>query len=128
MARLPGRCGRSRLTHVLAAWRPQPFLRSEAERLFLELCDRNGLPRPLVNASAAGYEVDFLWPQAGLVVEVDGAATHMTRKAFEGDRRRDRRLAAHGLQVLRVTWPDLQGDGRTLAREIRAVLAARGAC
>jgi hypothetical protein len=58
MARLPGRCGRSRLTHVLAAWRPQPFLRSEAERLFLELCDRNGLPRPLVNASAAGYEVD----------------------------------------------------------------------
>src|SRR5215210_1127010 len=124
LARHPGRKGRFRLYRVLSAWRPQPFTRSEAERRFLRLCEHQGLPRPEVNAFIYGMEVDFVWPAARLVVEVDGAAVHHTRRAFERDRRRDRELAAHGLRVLRVTWHDLE-QGGLLALELDAALRGR---
>jgi very-short-patch-repair endonuclease len=47
----------------------------------------------------AGCIVDFFAPAARLVVEVDGA--HHARQRG-GDRRRERRLAALGIRVLRV--------------------------
>jgi very-short-patch-repair endonuclease len=123
LARVPGRRGRGRLDRVLAAWKPRPFPRSEAEHRFLELCERHGLPRPRVNTNFAGYEVDFLWPEAEVAVEVDGAHTHLTQQAFHRDRRRDRALAARGIQVLRVTWRDLEA-GAELSKQLEAILAA----
>ncbi|MEA2218555.1 MAG: hypothetical protein QOJ35_1181 [Solirubrobacteraceae bacterium] len=64
------------------------------------MCDAAGLPRPEVNAwlpmSPTGYEADFLWRAARLVVETDGRAVHRTRRAFEHDRRRDQRLILAG--------------------------------
>ena len=62
------------------------------------------------------------WPQAKLALEFDGAETHQTRFAFHEDRRRDRRLAAEGIQTLRVTWPDLDA---ALAEQVREVLRQR---
>jgi very-short-patch-repair endonuclease len=109
------------------AWRPEPCTRTKAERLFLALCKRYDLPRPLVNTWIDEQEVDFHWPDYKLVVEVDGE-THHTRRAFEEDRRRDRRLAVKGIQVLRVTWRDLRADPEGVAPEVGAVLAARGPC
>jgi very-short-patch-repair endonuclease len=50
------------------------------------------------------YTVDFLWRNAGLVVETDGREYHATRAAFHRDRRGDVDLAARGLRVLRVDW------------------------
>ena len=125
---VPGRRGSHRLASVLSAWTPPQFTRNEAERRFLRLCERHGLRTPLANARVGGYEVDFHWPDARLVVEVDGAAAHHTRRNFESDRRRDRVLAALGVQVVRVTWLDLTGDGARLARQIEAILRARIAC
>jgi hypothetical protein len=52
--------------------------RSELEIRFLSLIAQARLPRPLVNATGQGLEVDFLWPTHDLVVETDGAATHLT--------------------------------------------------
>ncbi|HEU0023064.1 MAG TPA: DUF559 domain-containing protein [Thermoleophilaceae bacterium] len=72
-----------------------------------------------------GYEVDFFWPEARTVVEVDGAAAHHTRRAFHEDRRRDRTLGLLGTQMLRVTWPDLQTGPAHLAAELRRVLLMR---
>jgi hypothetical protein len=63
-----------------------------------------GLPAPEVNARILGHEVDFLWRDEGLVVEVDGFQFHSTRAAFERDRQRDAELQGAGLRVLRVTW------------------------
>ena len=51
--------------------------------------------------------MDVYWPEAKLALEFDGAETHHTRYAFHADRRRDRVLAAQGIQSVRVTWPDL---------------------
>jgi hypothetical protein len=80
------------------------------------------LSRPLVNATVQGLEVDFLWPTHDLVVETDGAATHLTATAFEADRRRDAILQVAGLRVLRVTWRQLTEHPHTIERTLRALL------
>jgi very-short-patch-repair endonuclease len=123
---LPGRKGRHKLRRVLAAYNDvQPFTRNRAERLVLNMCAKHGLPTPQVNNSIAGYEVDFLWPEANLALEFDGAATHLTRRAFQADRARDRALAAQGIHVVRATWRDLREGEAALAHEVRAIIAIR---
>jgi very-short-patch-repair endonuclease len=122
-ARAGTRTGRGRLTRVLAAYQPEPhFLRSRAERRVKDLCAEAGLPKPQFNISLGGYELDVYWPEARLALEIDGAETHATTYAFHSDRRRDRALAAQGIQVNRVTWPDLNAD---LTRQLREILARR---
>jgi very-short-patch-repair endonuclease len=74
-----------------------------------------------VNATVAGLEVDFYWPRPKLVVEVDGWAFHRTRAAFERDRRRDARLAAAGIRVLRLTDRQLATTPDDVARALQAV-------
>jgi very-short-patch-repair endonuclease len=124
LARVAGRRGRHRLLRVLAAYRPEDHeLDSQAEGRFRALCQRHGLPDPRPQL-IEGYRVDFYWPHARLAVEIDGAAFHHTRRAFHADRARDRALAALGVQVLRVTWRDLD-RGQALARELQRALAAR---
>ena len=121
--RVSGRKGRHRLRRVLVAYQPEPhLLRSRAERRLKRLCRQHHLPQPQFNVSVAGYEVDVYWPDAKLVLEFDGAATHQTRFAFHDDRRRDRALAAEGVQTLRVTWPDLDA---ALADQVREILRQR---
>src|SRR5829696_839262 len=55
--------------------------RARLEERFLALLDRYGVEEPETGAWVAGYELDFLWPRAGLVVELDGLAAHKTRAA-----------------------------------------------
>jgi very-short-patch-repair endonuclease len=124
-ARAPNRRGRHKLNRVLATWRPEPFTRAKSERLFLAICKRHDLPRPRVNTWIGEQEVDFYWPDHKLVVEVDGGETHNTRRAFLEDRRRDRRLAVMGIQVMRVTWDDLVRNADEVGVQVKAVLAAR---
>jgi very-short-patch-repair endonuclease len=114
--RVPGRKSRHKLHRALTADDPPPPSRNDAERLLHDLCIQHGLPRPHVNASLHGHEVDLYWPEARLVVELDGSASHMTRRAFREDRRRDRRLAAEGIQVIRVTDPADTADIRAVYR------------
>jgi very-short-patch-repair endonuclease len=121
--RAGARRGRHRLNRVLAAYQPEPhFLRSEAERRLKRLCESHSLPQPQFNVWVAGYELDAYWPDARFALEIDGAATHHTRHAFHADRRRDRVLATAGIQVSRVTWPDLNAD---LVEQVREILARR---
>lgn len=73
--------------------------RSEAERRLLELLRKAQLPGPEVNASFNGCEIDFLWRDRRLAVEVDGLTFHSTAGRFESDRRRDAGLAGPGFRV-----------------------------
>jgi very-short-patch-repair endonuclease len=124
--RLPGRKGRHKLRRVLAAYGDvQPFTRNRAERLMVRLCKEHGLPSPRVNTWVEGHEVDFHWPDAGLVLEFDGEAVHRTTRAFHEDRARDRALAVKGIHVVRATWRDLTSNEAALAREVLAILAVR---
>lgn len=125
LARLPNRRGRGRLRRALGLYRPRStFTRSQGERDFLALCRDHGLPQPGANLWVAGGEVDMIWPDAGLIVEIDGGAVHSTTRAFHEDRRRDRALAAQGFVVVRVTEADLANPA-ALAAEMKDLLDVR---
>jgi very-short-patch-repair endonuclease len=123
-----GRRGVARLRLLLEEVDPATKrTRSELERRFLRMCVRVGLPRPEVNVSIAvggrHLEVDFLWRDAGLIVEVDGQRYHGTASAFERDRRRDQRLQLAGWRVARFTWRQIERESRDLVITIRGLLA-----
>ena len=96
--------------------------RSELEERFLALCRQRNLPQPEVNVPLLDYVVDFLWPSVGLVVEVDGQATHGTPGAFHSDRDRDGRLTVAGYRVVRFTWWDVTRRPAVVADRVRRLL------
>ena len=127
LSRAQGERGTRRLRETLEQLDPQTALtRTEIERLMLALCKAHPLPQPVVNGwiqlNGIGFEPDFLWPQQRLIVETDGRTTHLTRKAFEADRRRDQLLAEAGYMTLRLTWRQVTDEPERVARTIAAVL------
>jgi very-short-patch-repair endonuclease len=103
----------------------ETYDRSKAERIMRTLCTQAQLPQAIVNRRLHGFLVDFLWPNADLIVEVDGYGTHGTRRAFETDRRRDQVHAAAGFVVIRVTWNQLQDEPLAVIASIAQALARR---
>jgi very-short-patch-repair endonuclease len=93
--------------------------RSELEELFLRLCDDHGVPRPEVNARIAGLEVDFVWRDRRLTVEVDGYAHHRSPAAFERDRERDVLLETAGWRVMRFTYDQVTHRAAWVASAVR---------
>jgi very-short-patch-repair endonuclease len=96
--------------------------RSDMEADFLAICRRHRLPKPLVNIRIDEFDVDFLWPEQRLAVEVDGWDTHKTRSAFEHDRARDLKLKLLGYEVVRFTWRQLRDDPAAVAAALRELL------
>jgi very-short-patch-repair endonuclease len=99
--------------------------RSKAERIMRKLCRQAQLAQPITNVIRNGFLVDFLWPDAKLIVEVDGHGTHGGRQAFENDRRRDQIHAAAGYVVIRVTWDQLQHEPLAVLARLAQALARR---
>jgi very-short-patch-repair endonuclease len=106
------------LQAVLQNYRPAPT-RSELEERFLTLCDDHGIPRPETNTRIEGIEVDFVWRDRRLIVEVDGYAHHRSPEAFERDRERDVILEVKGWRVLRFTWRQTNERAGWVAAAIR---------
>lgn len=98
---------------------------SDLEIYFRPLAQAAGLPLPPTKHRVLGYEVDFWFPDHGLVVETDGLRYHRTPSQQARMVKRDQKHTAHGLRVLRFThWqvayaPDEVTD---VLRRIRAVL------
>ena len=123
LARHPGRRGAAALNAILAdAALGTTVTRQELEHDFSALVAEAGLPRPVTNVAVEGHEVDALWREERLIVELDGRAAHGTRRAFEADRARDRALTIAGWRVVRVTWRQLHHDGPALADDLRRLL------
>jgi len=122
MARSPGRRGVRPLRHILSDAVIEPATKQELEHRFLQFCHAAGLPRPKVNTQVEGYEVDVLWPESKLIVELDSWSFHRHRKAFEDDRERDALLLLAGRRVVRVTWRQLTREPNKLASRLRALL------
>ena len=117
-----GRRGVRALRPLLHDAQPAPLTRSELERRFLVFCREAGLPQPSVNLIVAGMEVDAVWVDGRLVVELDGYAFHRTRAAFERDRARDAALQVAGYRVVRVTAWRLADQPAAIADETRHLL------
>jgi Protein of unknown function (DUF559) len=118
------RRGSKRLRAVLEGIRPVPETRSELERRFIAVCRRADLPAPSINSWVEGYEVDALWEEGRLVVELDGYAFHRTRGSFERDRARDAALLLTRDRVLRVTARRLADDPDSVVEMVRRLLAS----
>ena len=80
------------------------------------------LPEPEVNARIGPWEVDFLWREHGLVVEVDAYSTHSSPWAFERDRRKDADLADRGVMIRRVTTMQISREPYVTVAGIRRAL------
>jgi very-short-patch-repair endonuclease len=126
ITRMPGRAGRCLLLDLLDAARGPALTRSEAEERFLALIRSAQLPEPKVNARIHGYEVDFLWREQRLVVEIDGYRYHSTRRAFEHDRRKDATMQAAGLTTMRITWRQLEGEPYAVVARLAPPLICAG--
>jgi hypothetical protein len=122
LGRNNGRTGVPALGRAMARYVEPAFTRSDLEDLLFELCDQLGLPRPAVNAAAAGFEVDFLWREQRLIVETDGREDHLTRHAFEEDRVRDAKLTLLGYRVVRFTYRQLRYERGYVAGVLERLL------
>jgi very-short-patch-repair endonuclease len=118
--------GRSRIVALLGDSAHATVTRSRAEERLLAMIRAARLPEPLVNARLAGYEVDFYWPEARLVVEVDGFQFHSTRPRLERDRRKDDALHSLGVSTMRFTWRQLERDAVATLVAIAQALARAG--
>jgi len=104
-----------------------PWTQSELERAFLTLIREHGLPEPQTNRLVHGFLVDCWWPQARLVVEIDGYRFHKSRRQFEENRIRDTKLQLEAIRVLRVTQARIEyGSGELLADLRRALSDVSG--
>lgn len=101
--------------------------RSHLERLFLPLTERAGLPVPQTGQMVNGFEVDFHWPDLGLVVETDGLRYHRTPAAQARDRLRDQAHTAAGLTALRFTHAQVAHEPERVLAVLRAVAGRLGA-
>jgi very-short-patch-repair endonuclease len=96
---------------------------TELEVLFRPIAEEAGLPIPLTKAMVNGFEVDFYWPQLGLVVETDGWRYHRTPSAQSRDALRDQTHTASGLTPLRFSHRQVKYE----RRHVREVLARTAA-
>ncbi len=123
IARCPTRRGIRRLRKVLNQDGGPRRTRSWAERRLLALIRQAGLPVPLTNRQLLGFQVDALWPEHRLVVEVDGERFHGGRRAFDNDRARDAALVAAGYRVIRFTARQLEECPLVVLTQLAAALA-----
>jgi hypothetical protein len=123
-------CGRRRARKLIrpllaAEQRHVEDTASPLEDRFADFCAANRLPPPQTNVLVEGDEVDALWPDARLIVELDSWEFHAHRASFEKDRSRDTDHLLAGYRTIRVTHRRLSDEPDRLAAQIRALLAAQ---
>jgi len=118
-----GERGVGTLRHILDR-RTFRLTKEELERRFLPLARKAGLPVPLTGQIVNEFEVDFYWPDLGLVVETDGLRYHRTPAEQARDRLRDQAHTAAGLAQLRFTHEQVRYEPEYVVR-ILAQTASR---
>jgi very-short-patch-repair endonuclease len=120
---------RSRASSRLSSFLHDPTgpTRSEFEDAFFAFSKRFGFPKSQVTARACGFEVDVLFAEERVIVELDGWSFHNTRRSFESDRERDAELLARGFVTIRITWEQLVHDPERVAERLWAILRTRRA-
>ena len=121
----PGEPGVRRLRKLLD---PEVFRLSdsELERLFRPLALAAGLPQPLTKVFVNDYEVDFYWPDLGLVVEADSLRYHRNAIKQARDLRRDQVHTAAGLTTLRFTHWQVAHERRHVEETLASTAGGLG--
>jgi hypothetical protein len=95
----------------------------ELERLFRPLATAAGLPTPLTKVMVNEFEVDFFWPDLGLVVETDGWRYHRTPSAQSRDALRFQVHVAHALTPLRFSHHQVKYESDHVLDILRRTVA-----
>jgi Protein of unknown function (DUF559) len=98
---------------------------SDLEIFFRPIAAKAGLPPPLSKQIVNGWEVDFYWPDLGLVVETDGLRYHRTASTQTRDARRDRAHSLAGMTPLRFAHYEVRYEPDRVRNELRRAAALR---
>jgi very-short-patch-repair endonuclease len=104
----------------------QNATRSQAEDDFMTWIKRHKLPVPKINVNPNGHEVDAVFEEQKVIIELDGWTFHNDYDSFRTDRTRDRISAANGYLPLRYTPADLTTEEATRLRKI--LISRSSAC
>lgn len=107
---------------------PPPHPISELEYRFDRAIARAGMAEPHKEFRPPWYDgvsgiVDRAWPEARLIVELDGRSFHSTLKGVRNDHRRDRVAQSHGWHVFRYIWVEVTRHSDNMIQEISGRLA-----
>lgn len=126
LERYPGRRGARNLRALLEAAEPVGFTRNDFEEAFVALVDGHNLRRPRMNADlhlrGRFFQIDALWAEERVAVELDSRSVHGTDKHFEEDKQRDRILLAEGYRTIRVTWRQLHAEPEEVVADLKKAL------
>ncbi|MBM7785776.1 type IV toxin-antitoxin system AbiEi family antitoxin [Tenggerimyces flavus] len=104
--------------------------RSVAEGRTRELMRRRGIPEPLWNHDVYDSDgsllcrPDAIWPELGVVLEVDSMAWHLSPASYRRTQARQRRMAKYGLIVIPVAPSDLGQRPLEILAEVEQALSA----
>jgi very-short-patch-repair endonuclease len=96
--------------------------RSDLERKFFRLLRAHGLPLPEPNQVVGPYEIDILWREERLCVEIDSYAYHADRQTFVSDRARDRDLRRRGYTPMRFADEEVDERPKVIVEALLAAL------
>jgi NAD(P)H-dependent FMN reductase len=115
-----GRRGSARLRKALAEHQPAlARTKSRLERGFLELCQSAGIPLPGVNEWVAGWEVDALFHEARIAVELDGYGNHRSRAQIKRDRLKEMALRGAGYTPVRYFEEQVEHQRKEIIADLR---------
>lgn len=121
LARHARRPGVARLKQALRAYRPHRDRHSDLERAFDKLIAGTVVPPPQTNVVIDGWELDCYWPEAALVVELDGRDYHTAVGDMEKDKYKDSRLLLQGIRTMRVTELRLELEPHRVLADVIAL-------
>lgn len=95
----------------------------ELEVLFRPIAAAAGLPVPQTKQIVNRFEVDFFWPDLGLVVETDGWRYHRTPAAQTRDALRDQVHTASGLTPIRFSHHQVKYEADHVYEVLKRTIA-----
>jgi hypothetical protein len=99
--------------------------RSGFEDDFRVFAARYGFPTPLINTKVLGREVDALFPNHKLIVELDGWEFHKDHQSFNDDRANDADALKYGFATMRITEDRVRETPDAEAQRLQEILRAR---
>lgn len=95
---------------------------STLEQLMRPLAKAVGLPPPETKTWVNGCEVDFFWPELGLVIETDGLRYHRTASQQRRGLERDQAHLAAGMWPLRFSHWQVKYDPAHVRHILRSAM------
>jgi hypothetical protein len=99
--------------------------RSPLEERFLCFCEAHHIELPHPNFVIGGKEIDAVWPDLRLAVELDGREEHGTPAAVVEDRRRELAVRNAGYDLIRYGSEQLNHQAEATAADLRAAMDRR---